>query len=173
MTNNNHEFNTLKATVAASNPAPAQTSASNPAETAGVVAMSRKRKAIKQTQPLFTPESYLERLKQVRTAVMLAGFLEKLILPSYHRGEIPRQVRRIEKALRNGECLPEIVVSERLDPRGGKPAYAIVDGHQRVTAAKKLGFPLSATVINFGSESDERRHFIALQSCAPLRPSSK
>jgi hypothetical protein len=139
--------------VAASTPAPAPAA----------------RKGRKEIPALVSAEEYLEMLEnKVTSNIITPDQLGKLHTPSYQRDQMPAQVKRIREALKRGEYVPSIILSHRNE--NGKDAYRLVDGLQRASAAKSIGYPLAATIIDFDTTEEEREHFIAFQRSLRVNP---
>lgn len=125
-------------------------------------------KKTKEIKPLVTADEVAVALKKRKTSVIPPDKLKQLVTPSFQRGVMPAQKNKLKAALLNGEHFPNIILAERLID--GKPAYTLLDGLQRVSAAIEVGFPLIATVIEFRNEEDERKHFLAFQRSLKVNP---
>ena len=155
--------------------------------------MAKKAKKIKKTTELLdqklTNEEKAELArkafavsKQALYTVLFPKMVVNIDVPTYQREPIPAHVKRIREALLNGEIIPPIILAYHPEQNNGMDfetmkehirkmdwsvidnvRYTVIDGLQRVTAARPIGFPICAVILPPMTDKAERAIFLALQ----------
>lgn len=114
--------------------------------------------------------------------VLFPKMVVNIEVPPYQREPIPVHVKRIREALLSGEIIPPIILAYHPEKNNGMDfetmkervrnldwsvidnlKFTVIDGLQRVTAARPIGFPICAVILPPMSEKEERSIFLALQ----------
>lgn len=150
---------------------------------------TRKAKKIELLDEKLTFEEKAERAKKAfnvnRKAlytVLMPRMVANIQIPAYQREPIPAHVKRIREALLKGEIIPPLILTYHPDENDGKSfeelasdikkcntstlsnvKFTVIDGLQRVTAARPIGFPITALILPPMGDKEEREIFLALQ----------